>query len=312
MMKRYKLLLALALSLLVFWPLGAIKADSVNQPPESANQSEQASAAVVTDSSDSVAGDSGTTSQDSQIAAKALPVSDASEVAATETAASTQEANTGNLVEDSAKPATAQSAEVSSDANQAQGQAATDAPPASKRVQELVADMTLHQKITQMLMPDFRKWQQEGQAAQSDMTELNKEVAEAVDKYDFGGVILFAENVKGTAQTLALTQALQQAAIGNQANNGKLPLLLAIDQEGGIVYRLGSGTALPGNMAVGATRDPELANQAGQIIGRELSALGLNVNFAPVFDTNNNPQNPVIGLRSFSSDPRWLPVWERL
>ena len=311
MMKRYKLLLALALSLLVFWPLGAIKADSVNQPPESANQSEQASAAVVTDSSDSVAGASGTTSQDSQIATKALTVSDTSAVAGTETVASNtetvvsnQEGNTDNLVEDSAKPATAQSAEVSSDANQAQGQAATDAPPASKRVQELVADMTLRQKITQMLMPDFRKWQQEGQASQSDMTELNKEVAEAVDKYDFGGVILFAENVKGTAQTLALTQALQQAAISNQANNGKLPLLLAIDQEGGIVYRLGSGTALPGNMAVGATRDPELANQAGQIIGRELSALGLNVNFAPVFDTNNNPQNPVIGLRSFSSDPK--------
>jgi len=208
------------------------------------------------------------------------------------------------LVEDSAKPVTAQPAEVLSAANQTQDQVASDAPSASKRVRELVEDMTLRQKITQMLMPDFRKWQQEGQASQSDMTELNKEVAEAVDKYDFGGVILFAENVKGTAQTLALTQALQQAAIRNQANNGKLPLLLAIDQEGGIVYRLGSGTALPGNMAVGATRDPELANQAGQIIGRELSALGLNVNFAPVFDTNNNPQNPVIGLRSFSSDPK--------
>ena len=296
MMKRYKLLLALALSLLVFWPLGAIKADSVNQPPESANQSEQASAAVVSDSSDSSAGARGTPSQDGQIAAKALTVSDTS----TETAASSQAGNTGNLLEDSAKPATDQSAEVSSAVNQANDQAASNAPSASKRVQELVADMTLRQKITQMLMPDFRKWQQEGQASQSDMTELNKEVAEAVDKYDFGGVILFAENVKGTAQTLALTQALQQAAISNQANNGKLPLLLAIDQEGGIVYRLGSGTALPGNMAVGATRDSELANQAGQIIGRELSALGLNVNFAPVFDTNNNPQNPVIGLRSFS------------
>ena len=56
MMKRYKLLLALALSLLVFWPLGSIKADTANQPPESANQYEQASAAVVTDSSDSSAG----------------------------------------------------------------------------------------------------------------------------------------------------------------------------------------------------------------------------------------------------------------
>ena len=305
MMKRYKLLLALASSLLVFWSIGPIKADTANQSPESANQSEQASAAVVTDISDSSAGARGTPSQDGQIAAKALPVSATPSVATTEADASSQAGNTGNLLEDSVKPATAQSAEVSSAANQAQGQAASDAPSASKRVQELVADMTLRQKITQMLMPDFRKWQQEGQATQSDMTELNKEVAEAVDKYDFGGVILFAENVKkGTAQTLALTQALQQAAISNQANNGKLPLLLAIDQEGGIVYRLGSGTALPGNMAVGATRDPELANQAGQIIGRELSALGLNVNFAPVFDTNNNPQNPVIGLRSFSSDPK--------
>ena len=304
-MKRYKLLLALASSLLVFWSIGPIKADTANQSPESANQSEQASAAVVTDISDSSAGARGTPSQDGQIAAKALPVSDTPSVATTEADASSQAGNTGNLLEDSVKPATAQSAEVSSAANQAQGQAASDAPSASKRVQELVADMTLRQKITQMLMPDFRKWQQEGQATQSDMTELNKEVAEAVDKYDFGGVIFFAENVKkGTAQTLALTQALQQAAISNQANNGKLPLLLAIDQEGGIVYRLGSGTALPGNMAVGATRDPELANQAGQIIGRELSALGLNVNFAPVFDTNNNPQNPVIGLRSFSSDPK--------
>lgn len=304
MMKRYKLLLVLALSLLVFWPLGAIKADTANQLLEPVNQSEQASAAVATDSSDSSAGVRGMPSQDGQIAAKALPVSDAPSVATTEADDSSQAGNTGKLVEDSAKPATAQSAEVSSAANQAQDQAASDEPSASKRVQELVADMTVRQKITQMLMPDFRKWQQEGQATQSDMTELNKEVAEAVDKYDFGGVILFAENVKGTAQTLALTQALQQAAISNQANNGKLPLLLAIDQEGGIVYRLGSGTALPGNMAVGATRDPELANQAGQIIGRELSALGLNVNFAPVFDTNNNPQNPVIGLRSFSSDPK--------
>ncbi|WP_164828461.1 glycoside hydrolase family 3 protein, partial [Streptococcus sp. DD11] len=174
----------------------------------------------------------------------------------------------------------------------------------SEKVRSLLSEMTIRQKITQMLMPDFRKWQQSGEAGQTDMTELNKEVAEAIDKYDFGGVILFAENVKGTAQTLSLTQALQEAAISNKAQNGSLPLLLAIDQEGGIVYRLGSGTALPGNMAVGATRDPELAKEAGQIIGRELSALGLNVDFAPVFDTNNNPQNPIIGLRSFSSDPQ--------
>lgn len=179
----------------------------------------------------------------------------------------------------------------------------TTTETASPQVEKLLEDMPLKQKVTQMIMPDFRKWQEAGQESPQDLTKVNAEVAEAIDKYDFGGVILFAENVKETKQTLALTQDMQKAAIENKANNGKIPLLLAIDQEGGIVYRLGSGTALPGNMAIGATNDPKLATEAGQIIGRELSALGLNVDFAPVLDTNNNPQNPVIGLRSFSSDP---------
>ena len=179
----------------------------------------------------------------------------------------------------------------------------TSTEMASPEVEKLIENMPLKQKVTQMIMPDFRKWQEANQESPQDLTKVNAEVADAIDKYDFGGVILFAENVKETKQTLALTQDMQKAAIENKANNGKIPLLLAIDQEGGIVYRLGTGTALPGNMAIGATNDPKLAKEAGQIIGRELSALGLNVDFAPVLDTNNNPQNPVIGLRSFSSDP---------
>ena len=85
---------------------------------------------------------------------------------------------------------------------------------------------------TQMIMPDFRKWQEAGQESPQDLTKVNTEVADAIDKYDFGGVILFAENVKETKQTLALTQDMQKAAIENKANNGKIPLLLAIDQEG--------------------------------------------------------------------------------
>ena len=106
------------------------------------------------------------------------------------------------------------------------------------------------------------------------MTVLNDEVAEIIDQYDFGGVILFAENVKETEQTLKLTTDMQNAAITNEAGNGDIPLLITIDQEGGIVYRLGSGTALPGNMAIGATNSEEDARLAGEIIGRELSALG--------------------------------------
>lgn len=176
---------------------------------------------------------------------------------------------------------------------------------ATADVDAIVAGMTRRQKIEQMLMPDFRQWQAAGAAAPTDMTELSSEVADIIDTYNFGGVILFANNVKETEQTLKLTMDMQAAALANASGEafGDIPLLLTIDQEGGIVYRLGSGTALPGNMALGATRSVEDARNVGEVIGRELNALKLNVNFAPVLDVNNNPNNPVIGLRSISSDP---------
>lgn len=175
---------------------------------------------------------------------------------------------------------------------------------ANDRVKDMISSMTLDQKIGQMLMPDFRKWKQNGETGAKNLTVLNNEVKEIIDTYDFGGVILFAENVAETKQTFDLTNDLQAAAVQNDAGNGNIPLFITIDQEGGIVYRLGSGTALPGNMAIGATRSKDYSKKAGQIIGRELSALGINVNFSPVLDVNNNPNNPVIGLRSFSSKPQ--------
>ena len=83
-----------------------------------------------------------------------------------------------------------------------------------------------------------------------------------------------------------------------------LPLLLiATDQEGGQLMAFGDGTPLPGNMALGATRSPELARKAGEVLGRELAALGINVNYAPCADVNINPNNPVVGVRSFGEDP---------
>ena len=143
----------------------------------------------------------------------------------------------------------------------------------------------------------------EGGTSQN-FTAMNDEVDAILDEYNFGGVILFAENVSGTEQTARLTEELQASALQDATGDqNKIPMLIGIDQEGGIVYRLGTGTALPGNMALGATRSSEYAKNVGQIIGRELSSLGINVNFAPSMDVNNNPRNAVIGLRSFSSDP---------
>lgn len=97
---------------------------------------------------------------------------------------------------------------------------------------QIVNRMSLDEKLGQMLMPDFRNWQKEGESSPQALTEMNDEVASLVKKYQFGGIILFAENVKTTKQTVQLTDDYQKAS-------PKIPLMLSIDQEGGIVTRLG-------------------------------------------------------------------------
>jgi beta-N-acetylhexosaminidase len=157
-------------------------------------------------------------------------------------------------------------------------------------IKKAVAGLTLDEKIGQMLMPDFRNFNQQP------VTKMLPEIEKLVKDYHLGGVILFRENVVTTKQTAELVAAYQQTA-------EKFGLLLSIDQEGGIVTRLQSGTDMPGNMALGATRSKELAWKVGLSIGEELHALGINMNLAPVLDVNNNPDNPVIGVRSFGEDP---------
>lgn len=168
----------------------------------------------------------------------------------------------------------------------------------TSRVDSLLSNMSLRQKITQMMMVDFRQWKTADEEAKSDFTKMNSEVQKIVEDYDFGSVIFFANNIKENEQSFDLTMDLQKAAT---KDNG-IPLLITTDQEGGIVYRLGSGTALPGNMALGATGDVNNAKIAGEIIGSELSSLGINTTLAPVVDVNNNANNPVIGLRSYGED----------
>ncbi len=173
--------------------------------------------------------------------------------------------------------------------------AAETSSSVTQQVDAQLEQMTLEQKIGQMIMPDFRLWDGVNH------TQLAPEVGRVIDRFDLGGVILFAENVSETEQTTKLVHDLQEVVEQDPSND--IPLFVTIDQEGGIVTRLGTGTNLPGNMALGATRSPAYAEAAGGIIGSELHALGINVNFGPVLDVNNNPGNPVIGVRSFSSDP---------
>jgi beta-N-acetylhexosaminidase len=131
---------------------------------------------------------------------------------------------------------------------------------------------------------------------------LPADIQEAIRRYRPGGFTLFRPfNLDHPAQVLELTGALQRAA----REAGLPPFLIAVDQEGGQLMAIGEGvTPLPGNLALGAAGSAELAYRAGEVLGLELAAMGINVNYAPSCDVNVNPHNPVIGTRSFGEDPQ--------
>jgi beta-N-acetylhexosaminidase len=151
-----------------------------------------------------------------------------------------------------------------------------------------IRSMTLEEKVGQLVMAGF------------DGLRPSARAMRLVQEHRVGGVIYFARNVAGVRQVAELSDALQQAA----KEAGAPPLWISIDQEGGMVARLTDGVALiPGAMALAAGGSPEAAYRAARLCGEELRALGINLNFAPVLDVNNNPRNPVIGVRSFGEDP---------
>lgn len=161
-------------------------------------------------------------------------------------------------------------------------------------VDSVMSKMTLDEKIGQMITVSAENWNDEN------FTVMEEKVADIIATSSVGGVILFSENIQDTKQVVELTTAFQNASLKSK---NKIPLFVSVDQEGGEVVRLKYGTSLPGNMALGATNNAQYAKDAGAILGSELSALGINVDFAPSLDVNTNPQNPIIGLRSYSSDP---------
>lgn len=176
-------------------------------------------------------------------------------------------------------------------------------------LEKQVSGMKLEDKVAQMMIASFRVWKEvpetedEEQAQEEppavNITELNDEIRDMLSRDHFGGVLLFDENFRDAEQTLRLTADLQNA----NRNGGGLPLMLFTDQEGGNVNRIGFSTVGVSNMALAATGDPENARKMASVHGEEIGLLGVRADFAPVADINNNPANPVIGIRSFSDDP---------
>ncbi|MEU6859236.1 glycoside hydrolase family 3 N-terminal domain-containing protein [Glycomyces sp. NPDC046736] len=185
------------------------------------------------------------------------------------------------------------------------GPGRSDAAHRRRFVKRRLKAMSLEEKVGQL----FTTYAYGQSATSTDATDVANNraahgvdnAAQLIDKYKLGGIIYFAwsNNVADPDQITALSNGLQDAATGRCGT----PLIIATDQEHGLVTRIGPpATQLPGAMALGATHDPESARAAAVIAGQELRAMGLNQNFAPDADVNVNPANPVIGVRSFGSD----------
>lgn len=168
------------------------------------------------------------------------------------------------------------------------------------KVTRIMEQMSLDEKISQMIIPAIRTWNEENVTDLSAVPQLR----EALRRHQYGGIILFGSNIAGNEQVTRLLHDLQDNNSQIEGVAMHIPYLTPVDEEGGIVIRLTSGTRMTGNMAIGATTDSvKNAEETGRILGEELAALGFNADFAPDIDVNNNPSNPVIGTRSFSDDP---------
>lgn len=151
-----------------------------------------------------------------------------------------------------------------------------------------MASLTLQQKIGQLLMVGF-----EGET-------LTEPLFTLIKQYKIGNVVLFARNCRSREQLGALCRALHDQILEHTG----LPPLLSIDEEGGTVSRLPEDSVLmPGARAIADLGELDLVSKAAAVVGEELRALGINCNLAPVLDVQSNLENPVIGMRSFSTQP---------
>lgn len=167
----------------------------------------------------------------------------------------------------------------------------SDIVPRWQWVENRVKAMTLDEKVGQLFQVRF------------DDDVFTTAMRQTIQNQHIGGVIYFQYNgnLDDPVRSANFSNALQAAAVGPSGTD--IPLLISMDQEGGRVTRITGGADFPGNMALGASRSAAMAYLAGSVFGEEVKAVGGNMDLAPVLDVNNNPANPVIGVRSFGEQP---------
>ncbi|MDF2878507.1 MAG: glycoside hydrolase [Clostridia bacterium] len=158
-------------------------------------------------------------------------------------------------------------------------------------VEEIISHMGTQEKIGQLFMMDVRN-DADGQP----ILGVNQQVDQVITTYKVGGIILFKENIKDKEQVKTFIKDMQALS--------EIPLFIGVDEEGGIVSRIGINKEIvevPFKSAfdIGKTGDTDIAYYEAERMGKVLKELGFNMDFAPVADIYNNPENTVIGTRSF-------------
>lgn len=158
--------------------------------------------------------------------------------------------------------------------------------PPKDEILETISNMSLDEKIGQLVVSGFYG------------TTLDENILKLIKEDKISGVILFNRNVKDSSTLLSLNNSLKESN-----KNNKLPLFISVDEEGGLVTRMPKDIKrLPTNKYIGSLNNKDLSYKVGEILGEQLSYFGFNMNFAPVLDINSNPNNPVIGDRSFGNN----------
>ena len=151
-----------------------------------------------------------------------------------------------------------------------------------------VKEMTLKEKLGQLILPGFHS------------TYYDEQIKTLIEDYHVGNVILFTRNFEDAKQVRELTKKIHEEVYNH---TGHIPFI-AIDQEGGLVTRMMKDvTFAPGPMTASASID-DATYYTGKMLAEDMIRLGMNFNLAPSLDVNNNPNNPVINVRSYSDDPK--------
>ncbi len=155
-------------------------------------------------------------------------------------------------------------------------------------IKEQIKEMSIEEKIGQMIVVGLEGY------------TLDDNSKKMIEEHYVSGFILFSKNIENSNQLLNLINSLKEA---NSKN--RIPLFISVDEEGGRVSRMPKEfRKLPTNKKIGKINNSEFSYEIGKILGEELKLFGFNMDFAPVLDINSNPNNPVIGDRSFGTNEK--------